>query len=197
MSSAPVPPAGPMPPVAQQPKPNNVIWWILGILGGGLVILVFFGLTLAGVIVHYIHVAHDGNKVAIETPVGDLKVNKAMPHATGLSVFPGATPTGKNTSSIQFGTPESGLAMATEEYETSDPLDKVKDWYRSRLGPDFEMETSDHNGSRRLKIDGVHVGDHQVTFASERGGGARIVALDKSFHGTKITLVRLGTHEAQ
>jgi len=32
---------------------------------------------------------------------------------------------------------------------------------------------------------------------SERRGGARIVALDKSFHGTKIKLVRVGTREAQ
>lgn len=203
MSNTPVPPAGstppaaPLPPAAPQPKPNNAIWWILGILGGGLVVLVFFGLTLAGVIVRHIHVQNNGDKVAIETPIGDLKVNKGEPHATGLAVYPGATPTGDNTTSVQLGTPEAGLGIATEEYETGDALDKVRDWYRSRLGPDFEMATSTHSRLGRSKIDGVEVGDHEIAFVSERGGGARVVALDKSFHGTKIKLVRVGTREPQ
>ena len=203
MSNAPAPPAGsappvaPLPPAAQQPKPNNAIWWILGILGGGMVILVFFGLTLAGVIVRHIRVQNNGEKVAIETPVGDIKVNKGEPHATGLAVYPGATPTGDNTSSIQLGTSEAGVGIATEEYETSDSLEKVRDWYRSRLGRDFEMATSTRSGLGRSKINGVEVGDHEVAFVSERGGGARIVALDKSFHGTKIKLVRVGTREPQ
>ncbi|HWY26653.1 MAG TPA: hypothetical protein VNY97_01885 [Candidatus Angelobacter sp.] len=203
MSNTPVPPAGPtlpvapLPPAVPQPKPNNAMWWILGILGGGLVILVFFGLTLAGLIVRHIHIANDGNKVAIETPIGDLKVNKGEPHATGLAVYPAATSTGENNGTVQLGTDDEGLGIAAEEYETRDALDKVRDWYRSHLGSDFEMETNARHGSQHSKINGVEVGNHEIAFVSERRGGARIVALDKSFHGTKIKLVRVGTREAQ
>jgi hypothetical protein len=188
-----------------QPKPNNAIWWILGILGGGLVILVFFGLTLAGLIVRHIHIANNGDRVAIETPIGNLKVNKGEAHATGLTVYPGATPTGDHNSSFQLDTSDSGFGIATEEYESRDSLDKVSAWYRSRLGPDFEMTTNAHRGSDdngshdsdHRKINGIEVGDHQVAFVNDRGQGARVVALDKSFGGTKITLVRVGTREAQ
>jgi hypothetical protein len=203
MSNTPVPPTGPtlplapLPPGVPQPKPNNAIWWILGILGGGLVLLVFFGLTLAGLIVKHIHIANDGNKVAIETPIGDLKVNKGQPHATGLAVYPGATSTGENNGTVQLGTPDEGFGIAAEEYETPDALDKVKDWYCSHLGSDFEMQTDTRHGSEHSKINGVEVGNHDVAFVSERHGGARIVALDKSFHGTKVKLVRVGTREAQ
>jgi hypothetical protein len=59
------------------------------------------------------------------------------------------------------------------------------------------METNARHGSQHSKINGVEVGNHEITFVSERRGGARIVALDKSFHGTKIKLVRVGTREAQ
>jgi hypothetical protein len=203
MSNTPVPPAGsmppvaPLPPAAPQPKPNNAIWWILGILGGGLVILVFFGLTLAGVIVRRIHVENNGDKVSIEPPVGDIKVNKGEQHASGLAVYPGATSTGDHTTSVQLGTPEAGLGIATEEYQTNDPLDRVRDWYRSRLGPDFEMATNSNTGLGHTRIDGVEVGSHEIAFVSERGGGARVVTLDKSFHGTKIKLVRVGAREPQ
>ena len=203
MSNTPVPPAGPtlplapLPPGVPPPKPNNAIWWILGILGGGLVLLVFFGLTLAGLIVKHIHIANDGNKVAIETPIGDLKVNKGQPHSTGLAVYPGATSTGENNGTVRLGTPDEGFGIAAEEYDTPDALDKVKDWYRSHLGSDFEMQTDSRHGSEHSKINGVEVGNHDVAFVSERHGGARIVALDKSFHGTKVKLVRVGTREAQ
>jgi hypothetical protein len=161
------------------------------------VILVFFGLTLAGLIVRHIHIANEGNKVAIETPIGDLKVNKGEPRATGLAVYPAATSTGENNGTVQLGTADEGFGIAAEEYETPDALDKVKDWYRRRLGPDFEMETNTRRGSGQSKINGVEVGNHEIAFVSERHGGARIVALDKSSRGTKIKLVRVGTREAQ
>jgi len=197
MSSAPLPPVSPLPPSSQPPRTNNALWWVLGIVGGALVILMFFALTVAGLVLRHLHINHSGKKVAIETPVGSIKVNKGEPHATGLPLYPGADPTNDNSNSIQIGTPDSEVGLATEEYRTGDSIDKVEDWYRKRLGPDFRLETETHADSRYSKRHGLRMGNHDVAFVDDHGDAARVIALDTAGGGTKITLLRVGKREPQ
>lgn len=196
MSSAPMPPVSPLPPPSQPPRTNNAIWWVLGIVGGALVILMFFALTVAGLILRHLHINHSGKRVAIETPVGSIQVNKGEPHATGLPLYPGAAPNDSN--SIQMGTSDSEVGLATEEYRTGDSIDKVEDWYRKRLGPDFRLETGNHTDSRYSKRYGLRrMENHDVAFVDDHGDAARVIALDAADGGTKITLLRVGKREPQ
>lgn len=186
MSTAPVPPR----------RSNNAIWWILGIIGGSIVALVLLGLMVAGMFIRRINVTDSGSKVAIETPVGAIHVNKDETHATGLPVYPSATGSDSKNSSVELTTGDSGVGLATEEYETADALDKVQTWYRRRLGPEFALKNSRDESSANAK-DHFRLNDSDVAFVDDHAGGARVVALKKTFSGTKITLVRVGKRETQ
>jgi hypothetical protein len=186
MSTAPVPPR----------RSNNAIWWILGIIGGSIIALVLLGLIVAGVFIRRINVTDSGSKVAIETPVGAIHVNKDETHATRLPVYPGATVTDNKTTSVDLTTGNSGVGIATEEYQTGDALDKVQAWYRRRLGPEFTQENSRDESSTEKK-NRFRVNDSDVAFVDDHGEGARVVGLKKIFSGTTITLVRVGKREAQ
>ena len=77
------------PPAAIPPKRRDsttAVWWILGIVAGGIVVMVVFGLALAGVLIHNLHVRNQGQNVEIQTPVGGIKVgHEAHCQPSGLS----------------------------------------------------------------------------------------------------------------
>src|SRR5271156_3108695 len=130
------------PPVAIPPqrprRSNNAVWWILGIVAGGIVVMILFGLALAGLFIRNLRVHNDGNNVQIQTPVGSIKVNKDVPRASGLPVYPGAKAgdDGKNAT-VELSAGDAGLGFAVEHFTTSDSLDQVDKWYAHRLGPSF------------------------------------------------------------
>src|ERR1700685_3420904 len=90
MSTSPVQP--PMYRPAQPPRRNNAVWWILGIVAAGIIVMFLFGVTLAGLFIHHLKVRNSGDKVDIQTALGSLSVNKGGPHATGLEIYSGASP---------------------------------------------------------------------------------------------------------
>ncbi len=186
MSSAPVPPQ----------RRNTALWWILGILAAGVIVMVLFGVTIAGLFIRRLNVRDSGRNVEIQTPVGDINVNKAA-HATGLPAYPGATPSmDSKGGSVEISANGSGVGIATEVFDSKDPIDFVQAWYKKRLGPDFRLDTgkdaSDAHANDFFKGD-----DHDLAFVDDRGNGARIVALKKTSSGTKITLLRVGKREPQ
>jgi hypothetical protein len=191
MSSAPVQP--PAPP----PDRNNAVWWILGIIGGGIVLMCILGLVIASTFLRRVNIRDTGNRVDIQTPVGEIKVNKDELHPTGLPAYPGATKSNDSkggSADISFG--GEGLGLAVEAYDSTDSLDTVKDWYRSRLGPSFRLEIGK---DERAAFDRAHfdVNDQDLAFVDDHGDGARLVALKKTGDGVKITLLRVGRREAQ
>jgi hypothetical protein len=197
MSNVPQQPSQPSPPPA--PPPNNAVWWILGIAGAGIVVLILLGLSLAGMILRRVNISNSGNRVAIETPAGSIHVNKSA-HATGLPVYPGATALEENgNASVEIGTDEAHLGIAAETYRCMDRLDQVQAWYEKRLGSDFHIEASRdaHHAKGNRSREGARSTDHDVAFVDDRGDGARIVALDRAGSGTKITLLIVGERRAQ
>ncbi|MGC1170491.1 MAG: hypothetical protein WA886_16430, partial [Candidatus Acidiferrales bacterium] len=79
------------PPAAIPPKRRDsttAVWWILGIVAGGIVVMVVFGLALAGVLIHNLHVRNQGRNVEIQTPVGGIKVGHEA--TVNLPVYPGS-----------------------------------------------------------------------------------------------------------
>jgi hypothetical protein len=192
MSSASGRPPAAIPP---QRRGNNAVWWILGIVAGGIVVMVLFGLALAGLFIRNLRVHNQGNNVEIQTPVGAIKVDKDVPRASGLPVYPGATSAGKdNNAKVDLSAGDGGVGFAVEHFTTSDNLDKVDAWYVHRLGPSFRREEklSGH------PIHGVTVdADTDIAFVDDHGEGARVVALTRKGDGVDIVLFRADKKEAQ
>ncbi|MFZ3217317.1 MAG: hypothetical protein WA192_14765 [Candidatus Acidiferrales bacterium] len=193
MSSASGRPPAVIPP--QRRRSSTAVWWILGIVAGGIVVMVLFGLALAGLFIHNFRVQNQGNKVEIETPVGAIKVDKDAARSAGLPVYPGAKSSGEDKgASVELSSGDSGVGVAVEHYSTPDNLEKVNAWYAQRLGSSFrrEVNLSSH------PIHGVIVNaDADVAFVDDRGDGARVVALTKKADGVEIVLVRAEKKEAQ
>jgi len=192
MSSASARPPAAIPP---QRRSNNAVWWILGIVAGGIVVMVLFGLALAGLFIRNLRVHNQGNNVEIQTPVGAIKVNKDVPRATGLPVYPGATSSGNDKNAkVELSSGDGGVGIAVEHFSTIDNLDQVDKWYLHRLGPSFRREQD----LSRHPIHGVTVdSDTDIAFVDDHGDGARVVALTKKGEGVDIVLFRAGKKEAQ
>jgi hypothetical protein len=187
------------PPVAVPPQRNNsstAVWWILGIVAGGIVVMVIFGLVLAGLFVHNLRVHQEGKDVEIQSPVGSIKVNQSGARSSGLPVYPGAkTSSDNDNANVELSAGNGGgFALAVEKYDTSDDLERVTGWYAQHLGPDFHREK---HGST-TKIHGVDAAsDADVAFVDDHGNGARVIALTRKSDHVEIALVRVGAKETQ
>lgn len=194
MSSASGRPPAAVPPQRKR-RSNNAVWWILGIVAGGIVVMVLFGLALAGLFIRNLRVHNQGNNVEIQTPVGAIKVNKDVPRASGLPVYPGAkSDDNDNSAKVDLSAGDAGVGIAVEHFTTADNLDQVDKWYAHRLGGSFRREENhDHK-----PIHGVTVNsDTDLTFVDDHGDGVRVVALTKKDDGVDIVLFLAGKKEAQ
>ena len=186
------------PPVVPPPARNNsttAIWWILGIVAGGIVVMVFLGLMFAGLVIRNAHVSDQGKNVDIQTPVGEIKVNQNPNRASGLPVYPGATPsTEDGHTNVELSSGQAGVGVAVENYSSADSLDKVTAWYSQKLGPSFKRE----NKGNDVQVHGMTVTtDADVTFSEDHGDSTRSVVLTQKDGKVEIILVRAGKREAQ
>jgi hypothetical protein len=185
MSSAPTP----------QQKNNQIIWWIVGIIGGGIALLVVLGLIVAGVVMRHVNVRQKGERVEIETPVGSIRVNGDDPHPTGLPIYPGAKRIKSEGTAVELTSKDGhALGVGVEEYATSDNLEKVSAWYVQKLGPSYQREKP---GSGTHYAHGVNASDADIVYVNHSGDGARVVTLTAKSAGVQIALVRAGKKEVQ
>lgn len=198
------PPLNPPPQQYQQPqfqqpprKSSNAIWWVLGIIGGCIVLVMIAGLIVVSALVHRVHVNTANNKVEIETPVGNLKMNQDNEHATGLPLYPGALPEKSQGANFEVSANGKSAGLAVEKYSSDDPRETVQAWYTTRLGPDFKLQVSTPGDNDQIPGVPVKVNSTDVAFVNDRGDGAKVVTLAKRGDGTEITLVRVGKKEAQ
>jgi hypothetical protein len=185
MSSAPTP----------QQKNNQVVWWIVGIIGGGIALLVVLGLIVAGVIVRHLNVKQNGDKVEIETPVGSIRVNSDDAHSTGLPIYPGATRAKSDAANVELASKDGdAVGFGIEAYSTPDNLDKVSAWYVQKLGPGFHREKP---GDESHRVHGKGSDSADIVYVNEGRDGARIVALTAKSPGVEIALIRAEKKEVQ
>jgi hypothetical protein len=200
MSATPVPPPAPRPNNVVQGSPaqnNAAMWWILGIVAGGIACLVIGALILVAFVVHKVHINQSADRVEIETPVGAIKMNQDEAHSTGLPVYPGATPQKSQGANFEISSNDTRAGLAIEKYHSADARDDVKTWYAKHLGSSYRMETSDAN--RGSKIDGLqaNLSPGDIAFVDDHGNGARVVAIKAAGDGTDIVLIRVGKKEPQ
>jgi hypothetical protein len=185
MSSAPTP----------QQKNNQVIWWIVGIVGGGIALLVMLGLMVAGVVMRHVIVKEKGDKVEIETPVGSIRVNSNDAHPTGLPIYPGAKRIKSDAANVELTSKDGeAVGVGVERYATSDNLEKVSAWYIQKLGPSYHREKPGHGTHY---VHGVDDDGANVVYVNDSGDGARVVALTAKSPGVEISLIRAGKKEVQ
>ncbi len=126
-----------------------------------------------------------GDDVTIDTPVGHLSVRaheKAGAAATDVPLYPGARSARKSGGDAVVewtsnnGKNDTGFSVAASEMVTSDPLDKVVDYYRAQL-PNWVIVT-ERGGAVRFEL--------------RDGGYKRIIGIHERYDGTHIGVASVG-----
>ncbi|HUA16549.1 MAG TPA: zinc-ribbon domain-containing protein [Verrucomicrobiae bacterium] len=166
-------------PVA--PKAGGSAVKIILIVVGVLVIFGVLGVaTLAIIGVHIArrtHISQDGNRVKVETPFGSVDTNKDPQEVAkdlGVDIYPGAQPQASGSAIATFG----GVRTASASFLSSDSVDKVCDFYRSKF-PNATSSTSTQNHCSIVSGDQGNI----VTIAIEPSGNStkiQITSVNKS-----------------
>ena len=146
-SAAPSTSATPAPAGPTQVKPSQgggalkVILIVVGVI----VLIGILGVASVGFfawrIAHHTHVRQEGDNVKVETPFGTVQSTNDPQEAArnlGVDVYPGAKVLKEGTASASFG----GIHSVTVNLESSDSIDKVTNFYKSKL-PNAMVTTSD------------------------------------------------------
>lgn len=141
-------------------------------------VVVVFGLlgiaTLAIIGVHIArrtHITQDGNRVKVESPFGSVDTSKDPEQISkdlGVDVYPGAKPDSNGSAIASFGSVHTVAAA----FISSDALDKVCDFYRSRF-PNATSRTSSQD---------------QCTIVSTDRGNIVTINIGRSGDETKIQI---------
>ena len=188
--------------VAEKKRPT-LLWWILGVLGAGTVLLGVGGIFLAWYLARHMEITTDGSRsqVNIQTPLGGLKVDKNGKTDPGLPVYPGAARQ-DDSATVELSAPTGdSLHIAAAKFFTTDPLDKIDAWYRAKLGAEFERRSPGRIEFRK-KVMGVEINELEmdsadVSFLAEKKEFMRVVALERRAGGVRIVLLRMGSPETQ
>lgn len=162
---------------------------LFGFLVSGLVVvclLIACGLFVARNIRVQTVSRNGGDDVSIDTPGGQLSIRAheraGSAAATGVPIYPGAR-NERNSGGdavIQWnsnnGKHDAGFAVTGLEMVTSDPVDKVVDYYRAQL-PNW-MVVNEKGGAVRMEL--------------RDGGYKRIIGIQERRDGTHIGVASVG-----
>jgi hypothetical protein len=178
VSGAPTPPA-PVAPIASSPAvapgpaaptTGGSAAKIILIVVGVVVIFGILGIATLGIIGVHIarrtHFTQDGNRVKVETPFGSVDTSKdpqQMAKDLGVDIYPGAQAQTDGSAIATFG----GVRTAAASFISSDPLDKVCDFYRAKF-PKAASSTSSQNQCSIVSGDQANI----VTITIEPSGGS-------------------------
>jgi len=178
------------PSMAEAAQPENkrsLVGWALALLGAGILILglgTFLVWRMIAPQVDVIRTAGGGEGKAPASP------EKTAPEGdgTGLPKYPGAEATEPpSTVEIDSAT-EEDLAVTVAKYSSKDALEKVDDWYKEHLGPEFEREGSGMMDRKRA-IYGTDVAKEDVAFLLDREHALQAVILRRKGAAIEIVLV--------
>ncbi len=160
MATSPMPPRPPSPPPPPRSNSNYIAiaFLLLALLVVVVGVAIWGGLGLLSSAVH-IHVNEQGagkKEVSISTPVGSLEVNKGVNEASlGLPIYPGATRMlDKDSATVNIDiADETKVQVLAGKFETSDSIDKVRDFYQARLGDQVtKYRDRDENGKTVFEL---------------------------------------------
>jgi hypothetical protein len=161
---------------------------LFGFLLSGLVVvclLIACGLFVARNIRVQTVSRNGGDDVSIDTPGGQLSIRaheRAGSAATGVPLYPGSRDERNSGGDavVQWnsnnGKDDAGFAVTASETVTSDPIDKVVDYYRAQL-PNW-IVVNERHGAVRMEL--------------RDGGYKRIIAIRERHDGTHIGVASVG-----
>ena len=168
-------PAAPGPPPSQgSSSALKIILVIIGII----VLLCILAMVTCGIVVHRIaknaRVSQKGDNVKVETPFGSMETS-SDPEKTaqelGIEIYPGAQVQKNGTASVTFGS----FHTVTANFESSDPVEKVCDFYRPKF-PGARVDSSDQN---------------QCSIISGEKGNNTTITVQSSGDGSRFTIVKM------
>ncbi len=185
MGTLPEPPRPPAPPPPPRTSSHVVAiaLLILALIVVVSAISVWVGLRVLSrnVQVHVEEGRAGKKEVSIRTPVGSFEVAKDVNEASlGLPIYPGSKRlTDKGSVSLNFDfAGDEGVRVVAAKFETPDPLEKVKEFYKERLGDEV---TTFRERTREGK----------TVFEMKHGDQEKIVAISRARSMTRIELVRV------
>lgn len=181
-------PQSPRPPSAPPPPRTGshlltISLLVLALIVTVSILTVVIGLRFLarGVKVNVADAGAGKKEVSIKTPVGSLEVTQDVNEARlGLPIYPGAQRSqdqGSANVNIAFGN-EGGVRVVAAKFQTSDSLEKVRDFYKQRLGAEVTKFTEKNQ-------------DGSTMFEIKRPGQEKIVAIHGAGSVTKFELVRV------
>ncbi len=191
MATSPVPPRPPSPPTPPGTHSNYVAiaFLLLALVVVVVGVAIWGGLGLISSAVH-IHVNEAGagkKEVSISTPVGSLEVNKGINEASlGLPIYPGATHMeDKDSATVNIDiADETKVQVLAGKFQTTDSIDKVRDFYHARLGDQVtKYRDRDENG--------------KIVFEVKHDKQEKVVSLKDDGGRTIIELVRVSEGDTQ
>jgi len=176
---------------SRKPLDKHIVWAallvIVFIIASG-IFMVWFGLRLLsrGVHVQVTESSPTRKVVTVKTPVGDFKIAKEQnvsDFQLGLPVYPGATrvknPQDDNSVSLAFNLPDQiNLRIAVAKFDTPDPLEKVRQFYKQQLGGEVTSLAETQSSGKTV-------------FEIKYGEQKKVVSLRPQDGGTRIDLVRI------
>jgi hypothetical protein len=176
-------PAATPQPIAPGPPPSSgsssalkVVLIIVGVV----VLIGVLGVATIGIIGYRIaknaKVSQKGDDVKIETPFGNMETS-SDPQKTaeelGVEIYPGAQVQKSGAASVTFGS----IHTVTANFESSDSVDKVCDFYRAKF-PGATVQSSDQT---HCSIVASGSGNSTTITADSRADGSsfQIVAVTK------------------
>lgn len=133
----------PSTPASGQSNALKIVLIVVGVvvLAGmmGMAAIGFIGWRIA----HHARVHQDGDNVKVETPFGTVESNKDPEEAarsTGVDLYPGAHALKEGAATANF----AGVHTASAMFESSDSLDKVAAFYKSKY-PNAAVTSSGPN----------------------------------------------------
>jgi hypothetical protein len=199
-------PQPPRPPVAPPPPRSGSYAVTIALLVLGFIVLcsamalwVGFRVLTRGVHVSVNDTGGDKKEVTIKTPFGGIEVNKEVSEASlGLPMYPGATRSsghGDATVNMNFGDNMARLVVA--KFHTSDPIDKVKDFYDQRLTSEvgrFSVNQTPFDSDKWDKTEGNFIRkdrEGKTVYEIKRADSEKVVAIKDVGDGTSIDLIRI------
>ncbi|HUS19324.1 MAG TPA: hypothetical protein VMZ25_06715 [Terriglobales bacterium] len=179
-------------------------------------------LAVAGCSIHSSKEDGDHRKnVEIETPMGGLNVRTDNVDAkdTGLTVYPGAKLREKDENghdekkaNVNIDTPWFGLKVVALSYESSDPQEKIWEYYKKELSkygkvleckpgsPDLNIEGKDeeltcNDSKKKGRVRAYGSDGKNIELKVGTANKQRIVAMKPSGSGTEFSLVYVVTRE--
>src|SRR5215468_351472 len=154
---------------------------IVLVIVGVIVLIGVLGVATIGIIGYRIakssKVSQKGENVKVETPFGSMETStdpQKTAEELGIDIYPGAEVQKEGTASVTFGS----LHTVTAKFESTDSVDKVCDFYRSKV-PNATVQSSDQS---QCTIVATGDGNSTTINAHSRGDGSRfeIVVVKKS-----------------